>query len=723
MPRNAGARAATFSQEQRQVLADSDLLRAMPPAKLEQLLPHLTLTRVGTGHAVVAEGDTSRELYLLLDGECQIERGGMTIGRLEAGDHFGELGLVTHEPRAATIMALIPVALAVLSSEAYSEISQTQPELALQLATAIIRTLRRELTNITDSLGVLLSDRHLPRRAEITVRLMGTPKRVGTGTLVKFVLPERHENSLVVAALAYRKAISLNTQLTADCDIEPLPISHFEGQRIYGNSVCALLLEAAHQQHPAVDLTLGPSVGFARIVRLKDHNGHTTTEIAQALEATMTRLVSESRPFREEYWSVDEAIRLFQRQGWEDSCELLQTWRDRTVQLRSCGSLYLLSFGPLLPDTSQIRGFRLMPHDGVLLLFYGDPETPHAAAPALNTAGEHELLTLERARIAGRDHEQWLNALGVSSVGAFNRYCIRGEVTRLIHVAEGFQEKRIAAIADTIASDNTLRVICVAGPSSAGKTTFIKRLTTQLQINGINPLGLSLDDYYVDREKTVRDEHGEYDFEAVEALDLDLLHRDLAALRAGESVRLARYDFTTGTSHPGSGGEVHLAANNVLLIEGIHGLNPRVLNDSFPREHVYRIFVNPMTTLPFDAFNRLNTSDLRLLRRIVRDRRHRAISAADNIARWASVRRGEQRHIFPFLAQANMIFDSALVYEISVVKVYADRYLLEVPSTHPSYTTAYRLRQLIERYVTIYPDHVPSTSILREFIGGSGFDY
>jgi uridine kinase len=268
-----------------------------------------------------------------------------------------------------------------------------------------------------------------------------------------------------------------------------------------------------------------------------------------------------------------------------------------------------------------------------------------------------------------------------------------------------------------------VRVIAIAGPSSSGKTTFIKRLTVQLEVNGIHPVNLSLDDYYVDRERSPRDEHGEYDFEALEALDLPMLQDHVRRVLAGEALTTPRYDFNAGRSIKDGGPLLRVQRNDVLLIEGIHGLNPALLADAAPHDGVFRIFVQPSLCLPFDRLTSMMPSDVRFLRRIVRDRHARGSKPQDNIMRWASVRRGEGRHIFPTKPHADVTFDTSLSYEMSVLKVYGERYLLEVPPDHPAAPTAYRLRHLLDRFVAIYPDHVPPTSILREFIGGSGFEY
>jgi uridine kinase len=374
--------------------------------------------------------------------------------------------------------------------------------------------------------------------------------------------------------------------------------------------------------------------------------------------------------------------------------------------------------GPLLPSTGSIRDFRLVPHPEGLALELG-PRDPRNGRNG-HTAAE------KPATDGGMvpEHQRWLAAMGVSSVGAFNELCISGQVSQLIRVAEGFHEKRIGQIADSIAAArDRIRIISIAGPSSSGKTTFIKRLTVQLQIDGVNPVGISLDDYYVDRERTPRDGNGEWDFEALEALDLPLLQDHVRRLLSGETVKTARYDFLTGRSHPEGGPEIVLRRADVLMLEGIHGLDPRLLGAIPQAGELYRVFVHPATTLPFDRLTRVSATDLRLLRRIVRDRHQRGYSAAENILRWPSVQAGEREHIFPFQDEADAVFDAALIYEPAVLKVFAERYLLEVPPTHPAFPTAHRLRYLIDRFVSIYPDHVPPTSLLREFIGGSGFEY
>jgi uridine kinase len=377
--------------------------------------------------------------------------------------------------------------------------------------------------------------------------------------------------------------------------------------------------------------------------------------------------------------------------------------------------------GPLLPSTEAITRFAMVPDDDGCVLLYGKHGAPHAS---VNRSLAAEARAASRhVEVMTREHSRWLQTLGMTSVGAFNQACLRGDVTQLIRVVEGYHEKRIGQMADEISErSEDLKVVCIAGPSSSGKTTTIKRLKVQLQVNGIHPVEVSLDNYYVDREDNPRDEDGDYDFEAFEALRADLLQEHLASLLTGEAVTTARYDFTTGRSFVNGGPTIALGESDILMLEGIHGLNPRLLS-AINAENIFRIYICPLAQLPFDRVTRVHSSDVRLLRRIVRGRRYRGASAAQTIARWPSVRRGERRHIYPFQLNADAVFDSSLIYEPSVLKVFAEQYLLEVPRDAPEYTTAFRLLQLLDRFVTIYPDQVPPTSLLREFIGGSGFSY
>jgi uridine kinase len=695
------------------------VLARLAPADREAVLARAEPVAVAPGDLIHLPSDAGGALYVLLEGAALLRRDGAPARRLAPGEHFGELAPAAAARAGDTVLAETALSLARLSSSAWAALERDAPATAARLALAVAAELSAELAELSGEMGLLLGGRTLARAKEVAVRLEGAaPRRVRSGARLGDLLPAEVGGDPVVAGLLGHKPVSLATPLFTDGDVAPLTLGHWEGRQIYAQSLGLLLLEAAHQVAPALRVRMGPSRGTRQEVEVEG-GPWDRAEVARRIGEVMARLAAADVPIRLEVWPTDEAAAWFAARGWDDAAGLLRTRLQATVRLVSCGEVHALSMGPLLPSTGAMKGFRVTPGELGLALELGerDPRVRGngwPAAPPQTTPRDGDMVT---------DHRRWLAAMGVTSVGAFNELCISGQVSQLIRVAEGFHEKRIGRIADQIAAARErIRVISIAGPSSSGKSTFIKRLKVQLQIDGVNPVGVGLDDYYVDRERTPRDARGEWDFEALEALDLPLLQGHVRRLLAGEAVRTARYDFLTGRSLPEGGPIVQLRPGDVLMLEGIHGLNPRLLGP-LPREEAFRVFVHPATTLPFDRLTRTSATDLRLLRRIVRDRHQRGYSAADNILRWPSVQAGEREHIFPFLHEADAVFDTSLVYEPAVLKVFAERYLLEVPQHHAAYPTAHRLRYLVDRFVSIYPDHVPPTSLVREFIGGSGFEY
>jgi uridine kinase len=686
------------------ILGDDDWTR---------LAAHMDDRRLGPGEALVQEGETGRDLFLVLEGEGTVRRGPAEIGRVQGGDLVGELGLLLGRPRAATVTADTALRVGRLSREAFVALELEHPSTGVALAEAFTLAISTRLSEMTESVVQLLSERSVPRRSHVEIVIDGKEHVVATGTRVGALLPSTFEGSEVVAALFDQKALPLSAPLASGGRLAPLTAEHWEGRRVVAESLALLALEAARRVDPAMRARIGPSLGHGRILEIARPAG----DVHDALASELDRLIDADLPLRTEWWTVDEARVHLSEAGWAEADLLLSLSRHGTVELASYGGTYALRQGALLASTRPLRGARI-DREGDHLLLVMPGEIGVAATPA----SEARAAARDVRRML-RDEDRFLDALGVDSVGAFNRLCVSGEVPRLVRVVEGFHEKRIAQIADAISHrEHAVRVVCIAGPSSTGKTTFIKRLTVQLQVNGLTPHNISLDDYYVDRDATPRDEKGELDFEALEALDLKQLDQDLSRLLVGETVRVPRFDFKAGKSLPGAGEALTLRDGEVLLLEGIHGLNPRLLG-SAPTSSVFRVFVCPVRTLPLDAMNRIHASDVRLLRRIVRDRHGRSTPAASSILRWPSVRAGERKHIFPHQKHADAVFDTSLVYELSVLKVYAERYLLEVPRDSPAYTTAHRLLELLDWLVPIYPDHVPPTSILREFIGGSGFEY
>lgn len=529
-------------------------------------------------------------------------------------------------------------------------------------------------------------------------------------------LPAVVDEALVVAGRQGEQLLALHARTDGAVALSPITTRDWEGRDIFRRSAGLVLLEAARQL--GVRLQLGPSITSGRLVLPPDQVDRAT--LALALNARFSELRAAAIPIQEELCLVADAIEVFRRQEDPSACLLLQDSLESVVTLLRCGETWANVTRPLLPHAGLLGDVRVLDHPLGLLLDFG----AHIRTTLPRRAASTIALELRAPRYGApmtRTGAEWLKLLGVDSVGTFNRVCVQGRVADLIRVSEGFHEKRIAEIADSITRRGGVRLVAVAGPSSSGKTTFIKRLLVQLRVNGLEPLELSLDDYYVDREHQARDAQGELDFEALEALDVELLRANLATLLAGASVRPPRYDFQRGVSRPAAGAELRLGERSVLLIEGIHALNPALYGVN--RSRSFNVFIHPATSLPFDRLSCLEPADVRLLRRIVRDRHQRGFAAAETLARWPSVRRAERLHIFPFQEEADAVFDSSLVYEVSVLRVYAERYLREVPRDAVEAPSARRLRQLLQLFVPIHADHVPPTSLLREFIGGGGFSY
>lgn len=713
---------------------DLGTLRALPALKpladeaLGVLGGYLEPEVIQEGKLVISEGAPATTLYFIIAGEARILRDGLDVGLVAPGDHFGAVGLVLDRVGNSSVIAASELSLARLDRHRYQQLSRVHPAVALALLQGVLGGTLDRLSDVADS-PVLWRERSTPRREAVEVILEGITRSVRMGTFLGELLPPFVSDLRVVAALLDRKAVSLKTPVSSDCTVEPLTTGSLDGQRFYRNSQALLLLEAASRLEDCPYVAMSHSVGMGQRVTVRGVEPQDLPLLAGRLEAKMHELVAADLPLLEEMWTVEEARDHFGRNAWENALALLETWRDPAVPLVSYGTVYAIRTGPLLASTGKATGFELIVDSDGLLMMYGGEAAPGSSPPgALTTRGEPkyatEALAVSRqTAIMTREQERWLATVNIKSVGALNQAVIRGKVGELIHVSEGFQEKSLGRIADAIhGQGRRVRIVCIAGPSSAGKTTFIKRLRVQLQVLGINPVPISLDNYYVDRERTPLDAEGEYDFEALEALQLDLLHEHLARLVRGETVVTAKYSFPTGRSIPEGGPVITLQDADVLLMEGIHGLNPNLLSSEL-REGTFGVFVCPLAQLPFDRLTRVHGSDVRLIRRIVRDRHHRGHSAADSIQRWPSVRAGERRNIFAYQHNADAVFDSSLIYELAVLKVFGERYLLEVPSSHPAHPTAFRLLQLLDRFVPLYPEHVPPTSILREFVGGSTFDY
>lgn len=537
-------------------------------------------------------------------------------------------------------------------------------------------------------------------------RVLQGKRNTPVGEFLK-ALPE-WDDPLIVGAIVNHELRELTYPISIESKVVPLTMASADGARIYRRSLTFLLEAAFEELFPEAVLAVDHSVTSGGYYCQVGGRQPLNEAELQRLETRMRELVKQDLPFERLSVPLKEAIQYFESKGHQDKVSLLKYRnRDRLV-LYQLGTHRDYHHGYMVPSTGYLRWFGLKAMDEGFILQY-----PRRHAP-------RELLPLPDFSILLKTFKQygaWLAHLGIDNVGALNDAISADRIREIILVSEALHEQKIAEIAREIVrrADQT-RIILIAGPSSSGKTTFSKRLSVQLLAYGLSPFALEMDNYFVDREFTPRDENGDYNFEALEALDIRRLENDLRRLIQGEEVQLPRFDFREGKSHPGD--VVRLEKDQLVILEGIHGLNPRLL-PNVPTPQTFRIYVSCLTQLNLDRHNRISTTDTRLLRRIVRDARERGYSALETIGRWESVRRGEKNYIFPFQENANEIFNSALVYELSALKPLAEPLLRQVPYGTPEYIEAKRLLAFIEWFLPLNMDLIPDNSILREFIGGS----
>jgi uridine kinase len=552
--------------------------------------------------------------------------------------------------------------------------------------------------------------------SHVDVLYRGSEYQFPSGTTVGEVLLEvdGEVSSTVLSALVNRRQVMLDFPLRGAAEMELVRYGDREGESVYKRSVSLLFYEACFELYPDARTVIGQSLNNCYHYQIRGDHPE-LGEMATAIEAKMRELQSENRPFRRQTSTIEEVENFFRERGHEDKLALLKTRRSSTVHTISCGSFVDIAHGPYVPHTGCLPTFGVMAfEDGLLLRFprRGD----RSRLPKFTPRPLLFATYLETRR--------WQELLEIQNIGQLNKLCLNGFIGPLVRVAEGLHEKKISQVADEIAGRwPEVRLVTIAGPSSSGKTTFSKRLGVQLRVNGLEPVALSLDNYYVDRENTPLDEEGKPDFESLEAIDLELFLEQLSDLMSGRQIRTPRFDFVSGSRRsPEEWVPMQLGDHQILVIEGIHGLNDR-LTASVPRNHKYRVYVSALSQLAIDDHNRIFTSDARLIRRLVRDRLYRGFTAERTLVLWERVRRGEGKWIFPFQEGADVMFNSALVYEPAVLKVYAERFLLQVPRESSAYPEAFRLLKFLSLFVPIFPDEVPQTSLLREFIGGSSFDY
>ncbi|MDH7486290.1 MAG: nucleoside kinase [Anaerolineae bacterium] len=512
----------------------------------------------------------------------------------------------------------------------------------------------------------------------------------------------------IVAAIVDGQLRELTYRVESDVEVTPISMASGDGMRIYRRTLSFLLITAAHELFPQAQVMVDHSVPFGGYYcRLEGREPFTAEELAQ-LEAHMRHIVAEDAPICKERIPLPEAVALFRERGDDDMLRLLAYRQKDYLTIYKLRSFRDCFHGYMLPSTGYLRWFALRDYPPGFILQYPREHEPLQLQP---------FLEYPKLGAVFREYGEWINVIGVPDVGALNQTIESGRIGEVVLVSEALHEQRIARIAYDIAQRRgEIRLVLIAGPSSSGKTTFAKRLAVQLLANGVHPVALGLDDYFVDRELTPRDEKGEYDFEALEALDLVLFNEQLLRLMDGQEVILPHYNFQTGRREPGE--TLRLKPHHVILIEGIHGLNPALV-PQVPPERIYRIYVSTLTQLNLDRHNRVPTTDTRLIRRIVRDATARGYTAQQTIERWVSVRRGEKRNIFPYQEHADVMVNTALVYELAVLKPFVEPLLLQIERGTPGYVEAQRLLAFLKWFLPCKPDLVPDNSILREFIGGS----
>ena len=494
-------------------------------------------------------------------------------------------------------------------------------------------------------------------------------------------------------------------------DVEFLDITSNSGLRAYTRTLFFVLCKAVHDlYHPAkVAIDIPVSNGYYVNLNI---GRPVTLDDARNIRLRMQEIINAAVPVHRHEVTTQDAIKMFTTLHTHSKVKLLKSVGTLYTTVYDIDGYYDYFYGSLLTNTSQLYLFGLEKYYDGLLLRIPSQQTPEELG---------EMVMQDKMFGIFKEHHRWQDILGMRTIGDLNEAIESGNTNLLIQVSEALQEKKIGRIADEIARKKGVRMVLIAGPSSSGKTTTCKRLSVQLLTNGIKPVPISLDDYFVNREDTPRDASGDYDFESIHALNIPLLNEQLQALFRGEEIALPRYNFQKGKSE-WSGKKLRLHDDELLVVEGIHALNPE-LTAEIPDEQKYRVYASALTTLLLDNHNYIPTTDNRLLRRIIRDYKYRGVSAQETIRRWPSVRRGENTWIFPYQEHADQMFNTAMLFELAVIKRQAEPLLEQVPESCPEYAEAYRLRKFLSYIRPISEDQIPPTSLLREFLGGSSFDY
>lgn len=516
----------------------------------------------------------------------------------------------------------------------------------------------------------------------------------------------------IVLAMVNGKLQELNNYVDKESDVEFITTNSYIGSQTYKRSVTHMMISAIYDvadETELEDVRVLYSICKGYYCEIKG-NVSVDDEFVEKVKKRMKEIVKLDLPFNKKSVNVDEGIDLFSKLGLKDKERLFKYRRVSRVNIYDANGYEDYYYGYMVPSTGYLKYFDIVRYDSGFVLMMPTSENPHEIPPFNPPKKLFNIL---------KESTRWGEMLDVGTVGALNDHIAKGNASELMLVQEALQEKKIAEIAEKIAAAKDKKFIMIAGPSSSGKTTFSHRLSVQLRALGLNPHPIAVDDYFVEREETPLDKNGKYNFECIEAVDIELFNKQMNQLLAGETVELPTFNFKIGKKEY-KGNIKTLGPNDILVIEGIHALNDR-LSYSLPKESKYKIYISALTTLNVDEHNRIPTTDARLVRRIVRDARTRGSNATKTISMWESVKRGEEENIFPFQEEADAMFNSALIYELAVLKPYAESLLFAVDKSAPEYVEAKRLLKFLDYFLTISSEDIPKNSILREFVGGSCF--
>ncbi len=544
----------------------------------------------------------------------------------------------------------------------------------------------------------------------------GTEKKIPFGTSLAEIanIMKVDTGYPILGAIVNNSLKELSYMIYKPKSVKFIDSTHPDGRRMYLRSLSFVLFKAARDLYPDHILKIEHSVSkgwYCELGNIIEQSSH--EEVVSKLKKRMQEIIEEDLPFTREEIRTEEALGIFEKYGLEDKCTLMRTRRQFYSSVYQLDGVMNYFYGYLIPSTGYIQKFDLVKYYKGMLLVLPRLENPNEL---------EEIIVQNKLFEVFQEFKEWGDIIGVPNVGRLNELTQQGKIGNIIKVSEALQEKKMAQIADCInRRKGDVKVILISGPSSSGKTTFAKRLGVQLNVNGFKPVVISMDNYFVNREFTPRDAQGNYDFESPNALDIKLFNENLLDLFEGKEINLPKFSFSEGKRFY-DGTTLKLEQNGLVVVEGIHALNPSVTK-MIPAKRKFKVYVSALTSLSIDSTNHIPTTDNRLIRRMVRDYRYRGYSALETLQRWPSVRQGEETHIFPFQEEADIMFNTAMLFELGVLKPWAEPILKEVPPIAPQYPEALRLLKFLSYIVPIAEKEIPPTSILREFLDGSSFDY